>query len=80
MRSSSIVFPDPSSLIFFFRFHNAYPALFSVAQLTNDTYVHHKLGQLNCRIIGQNDGNVSAHMEGSTWMPGRPPRSLSPTG
>lgn len=66
--------------VFSFRFHNAYPALFSVAQHTNDTIVHHKLGELNSSIIGQNDGNVSAHMEGSTWMPGRPPRSLSPTG
>lgn len=64
----------------FFRFHNAHPALFSVAQLSNFTIVHCKLGHLNHRINGQDDDNVSTYLEDSTRLPGRPPHSLSPTG
>lgn len=63
-----------------FRFHNAHQALFSVAQLSNFTVVHSKLGHLNRRINGQDDDNVSTHLEDSTRLPGRPPHSLSPTG
>lgn len=74
--SSLIIF----SLFFFFRFHNAHQALFSVAQLSNFTIVHCKLGRLNRRTNGQDDDNVSTHLEDSTSLPGRPPHSLSPTG
>lgn len=92
-RAAWVIFPIPSTEVAFLqhasdaffclpsRFHYVHPALLSVAHLSDPACSQHMFGLgLNQSTNRQNDGNIASCLEDSSCLPGRPPRSLSPTG
>lgn len=82
--STEVAFSQHASDAFFClpsRFHYVHPALLSVAHLSDPACSQHMFGLgLNQSTNRRNDGNIASCLEDSSCLPGRPPRSLSPTG